>query len=145
MINKNEVPIKITSKKMTFSENKNRLTFSGDVKVVRLEVTLTSDTLTAHLRAGGDSLKDTQDKIKKIVANGRVKVVMNDRKGSCDTLTYVVADSIIYMKGNAKLKDGPNLVQGELIKFYLKDNRSEVVGGNKPVEAIFYTPNNVAP
>ncbi|WP_031478900.1 LptA/OstA family protein [Maridesulfovibrio frigidus] len=140
-----DVPIKITSKKMTFSENKNRITFSGDVKVVRLEVTLTSDTLTAHLRAGGDSLKDTQDKIKKIVANGRVKVVMNNRKGSCDTLTYVVADSIIYMEGNAKLKDGPNLVQGELIKFYLKDNRSEVVGGNKPVEAIFYTPNNVSP
>ncbi|MBI9111672.1 LptA/OstA family protein [Maridesulfovibrio ferrireducens] len=140
-----EVPIKITSKKMTFSENKNQITFSGNVKVVRLDVTLTSDTLTAFLKAGGDSLKDTQDKIKEIVAKGRVKVNMNNRKGSCEKLTFVVVDSIILMEGNAKLQDGPNLVQGNLIKFYLKDNRSEVVGGDKPVEAIFFTPKNVAP
>ncbi|ACS80313.1 LPS ABC transporter substrate-binding protein LptA [Maridesulfovibrio salexigens] len=140
-----EVPIKITSTKMTFSENRNRITFSGKVKVVRLDVTLTSDTLTAHLRPEGDSLSDTQDKIKKIVAAGNVKVVMKKRKGHCDKLTYVVGDSIIYMNGNAELQDGPNLIQGDEIKFYLKDNRAEVVGGNKPIEAIFYTPKNVSP
>ncbi|CCO24245.1 LPS ABC transporter substrate-binding protein LptA [Maridesulfovibrio hydrothermalis] len=140
-----EVPIKITSTKMTFSENRNRIIFAGNVKVVRLDVTLTSDTLTVHLRPEGDSLTDTQDKIKKIIAGGHVKVSMNKRKGSCDKLTYVVGDSIIFMEGNARLKDGPNLVQGSVIKFYLKDNRSEVVGGSKPVEAIFYTPKNVSP
>ncbi|WP_203545026.1 LptA/OstA family protein [Desulfovibrio sp. JC010] len=140
-----EVPIKITSTKMTFSENRNRITFSGNVKVVRLDVTLTSDILTAHLRPDGDSLSDTQDKIKKIVAGGNVKVVMKKRKGHCDKLTYVVGDSIIYMKGNAELQDGPNNIQGDEIKFYLKDNRAEVVGGNKPIEAIFYTPKNVSP
>ncbi|TIH18419.1 LPS ABC transporter substrate-binding protein LptA [Marinifilum sp. JC120] len=140
-----EVPIKITSTKMTFSENRNRITFSGNVKVVRLDVTLTSETLTAHLRPEGDSLTDTQDKIKKIVAGGNVKVSMKKRKGKCDKLTYVVGDSIIYMNGNAELQDGPNLIQGDEIKFYLKDNRAEVVGGNKPIEAIFYTPKNVSP
>jgi len=138
-----EVPIKITSTKMTFSENRNKITFAGNVKVVRLDVTLTSEKLTAHLRPEGDSLTDTQDKIKKIVASGNVKVNMNKRNGNCDKLTYVVADSIILMEGNAKLQDGPNLVQGNLIKFYLKENRSEVVGGNKPIEAIFYTPSNI--
>ncbi|WP_432736003.1 LptA/OstA family protein [Maridesulfovibrio sp. FT414] len=138
-----EVPIKITSTKMTFSENRNQITFSGNVKVVRLDVTLTSETLTAHLRPEGDSLADTQDKIKEIVASGNVKVVMNNRKGDCDKLTYIVADSIILMEGHARLQDGQNLVQGEVIKFYLKDNRSEVVGGNKPIEAIFYTPKNM--
>lgn len=138
-----EVPIKITSTKMTFSENRNRITFAGNVKVVRLDVTLTSEELTAFLRPEGDSLTDTQDKIKKIVASGNVKVVMKNRKGDCDKLTYVVADSIILMEGNARLQDGPNLVQGEVIKFYIKENRSEVVGGNKPIEAIFYTPKNV--
>lgn len=140
-----EVPIKITSEKMTFSENKNRITFSGNVKVVRLDITLTSDTLTAMLKSGGDSLKNTQDKIKEIIATGSVKVNMNNRKGSCDKLTFVVGDSIILMEGKAKLQDGSNLVQGNLIKFYLKDNRSEVVGGENPVEAIFFTPKNVAP
>lgn len=140
-----EVPIKITSSKMTFSENRNQIIFAGNVKVVRLDVTLTSETLTAYLRPDGDSLTDTQDKIKKIVADGKVKVVMNKRKGSCSKLTYMVADSIILMEGNARLQDGPNLVQGNVIKFYLKDNRSEVVGGSKPVEAIFYTPKNVNP
>ncbi len=138
-----EVPIKITSSKMTFSENRNQITFSGNVKVVRLDVTLTSDTLTAYLRPDGDSLSDTQDKIKKIVAGGNVKVVMKKRKGHCDKLTYVVGDSIIFMKGNAELQDGPNNIQGDEIKFYIKDNRAEVVGGNKPIEAIFYTPKNV--
>lgn len=140
-----EVPIKITSTKMIFSENRNRITFSGNVKVVRLDVTLTSETLTAYLRPEGDSLVDTQDKIKKIVAGGNVKVVMKKRKGHCDKLTYVVGDSIIYMNGKAELQDGPNLIQGEEIKFYLKESRAEVVGGNKPIEAIFYTPKNVSP
>ncbi len=139
-----EVPIKITSTKMTFSENRNQITFSGNVKVIRLDVTLTSDTLTAYLRPDGDSLSDTQDKIKKIVAGGNVKVVMKKRKGQCDKLTYVVGDSIIYMKGNAELLDGPNNIQGDEIKFYIKDNRAEVVGGKKPIEAIFYTPKNVS-
>ncbi|GKT30305.1 LPS ABC transporter substrate-binding protein LptA, partial [Aduncisulcus paluster] len=83
----------------------------GPDEVVRLDVTLTSDTLTAHLRPEGDSLSDTQDKIKKIVAAGNVKVVMKKRKGHCDKLTYVVGDSIIYMNGNAELQDGPNLIQ----------------------------------
>ncbi len=135
-----EVPIKITSEKMTFSENRNRITFSGNVKVVRLDVTLTSEKLTAFLRPEGDSLSDTQDKIREIVASGNVRVVMNNRKGNCKKLTYKVADSIILMEGDARLQDGANLVQGNVIRFYLKENRSEVVGGNKPIEAIFYTP-----
>lgn len=128
---------------MTFSENRNQIIFSGDVKVVRLDVTLTSETLTAYLRPDGDSLTDAQDKIKKIVASGRVRVVMNKRKGNCDKLTYLVADSVILMEGNARLQDGQNLVQGSTIKFYLKDNRSEVVGGSKPIEAIFFTPKKI--
>ncbi len=140
-----QVPIKITSTKMTFSENENQVTFSGDVKVVRLDVTLTSDFLTAYLRAGGDSLKDTENKIKKIVAKGNVDVVMKNRKGKCDKLTFMVDDSIILLEGNARLEDGKNVVQGNIIKFYLKDSRSEVIGGGKPVEAIFYTPKDVSP
>lgn len=139
-----QVPIKISSKKMTFSESKNMVTFSGNVKVLRLDITLTSDSLTAYLKSGSDSLKDTKNKIKKIVAKGNVDVVMKKRKGTCDKLTFLVEDSIILMEGNAKLKDGKNVVQGNTIKFYLKDNRSEVIGGGKPVEAIFFTPKNVA-
>lgn len=140
-----QVPIKISSTKMTFSEGKKEVTFSGNVKVTRLDITLTSDSLTAFLRQGSDSLSDAKNKIKKIEANGNVDVIMKNRKGSCDKLTFLVDDSIILMHGDAKLEDGKNVVQGNTIKFYLKDERSEVIGGSKPVEAIFFTPKDVAP
>ena len=45
------------------------------------------------------------------------------------------------MEGDPTLKDGPNIIKGEVIKLYLKDNRSEVLGGkDKRVEALFFTP-----
>jgi lipopolysaccharide transport protein LptA len=142
---KDQVPIKIVSTKMTFSEVKNQVTFLGNVKVTRLDITLTSDSLTAFLRQGSESLKDASNKIKKIVAYGNVDVVMGNRKGTCDKLTFLVDDSIIIMDGKARLADGKNIVQGKTIKFYLKDSRSEVIGGDKPVEAIFFTPKDVSP
>ena len=40
------------------------------------------------------------------------------------------------------LREGPNTIQGEVIKLYIEENRSEVIGGKKRVEAIFITPDN---
>lgn len=40
------------------------------------------------------------------------------------------------------LREGPNTIQGEVIKLYIEENRSEVIGGKKRVEAIFITPDS---
>ena len=45
------------------------------------------------------------------------------------------------MEGNPILRDGQNTVRGDVIKFYIHENRSEVLSGTqRRVEAIFYSP-----
>ena len=63
------------------------------------------------------------------------------RKGQCGRAVYLLREGLFKMEGDPILKDGKNRIQGEVIKLYLKDNRSEVVGGpTRRVEALFFTP-----
>jgi lipopolysaccharide export system protein LptA len=47
------------------------------------------------------------------------------------------------MEDNPVLMEGANKIQGEVIKLYIKENRSEVLGGKGRVEAIFNTKGDV--
>ena len=87
---------------------------------------------------------DQQSSIKRIVAQGNVRIKADrDRSGTCGKATYEAKSDLLTLEGDPVLREGPNTIQGEVIKLYIEENRSEVIGGKKRVEAIFITPDNI--
>jgi lipopolysaccharide transport protein LptA len=139
-----QIPVHITSDKMTYSDKGRSVTFEGRVKIVRGDLTITSHQLVANFIKAKEDAEDFSgqaERIKEIVASGNVRLDFQGRKGSCGRMVYDVDNGILRMEQHPKLVESRNIVEGEVIKFYLKDYRSEVLGGkNKRVEAIFFAP-----
>lgn len=140
------VPVKITSDSMQYTQKEDQVVFSGAVHVIRQDIELWSETLTVYLDRKQTSGKsensiDEQGSIKKIVALGNVRIKADKgRSGTCGRAVYDAAQDLLTLENNPVLMEGPNKIQGDVIKLYIKENRSEVVGGKQRVEAIFNTP-----
>ena len=144
-------PVRITSDKMVYSQAENAVIFLGNVHGTQKDMAIWANKITAFFSEKnkkdqkGSSDKgspgDFGDKIERIVAEGNVRLVSGKNEGACGTLTYYVADGVLRMEGNPILREGQNTVRGEIIKFYMRENRSEVLSGTqRRVEAIFFSP-----
>lgn len=138
------IPVKITADSMQYAQKKDEVVFSGNVHVLREDMELWSDTLTVLLEKQAATEKtslDQQGALKKIIATGHVRMTAaNNRSGSCGLATYDAHAETLVLEQDPILREGQNTIQGEVIKLYIKENRSEVLGGKKRVEAIFITP-----
>jgi lipopolysaccharide export system protein LptA len=146
-----QAPVRITSDKMVYNQADNSVFFQGNVHGTHTDMAIWAERITAYFadKKKGKDPKQQQDKgpgdfgdsIERIVAEGNVRLVANKNEGACGKLTYFVAEGVIRMDGNPILREGQNTVRGDSIKFYIRENRSEVLSGDKRrVEAIFYTP-----
>jgi Uncharacterized protein conserved in bacteria len=152
-------PVRITSDRMVYNQNDNAVVFIGNVHGTQKDMAIWSTKLTAYFAdkkkdqkgqkepkeqkpaADGASPGDFGDKIERIVAEGSVRMVVGKNDGACSTLIYYVPDGVLRMEGNPILREGQNTVRGDVIKFYIHENRSEVLSGTqRRVEAIFYSP-----
>lgn len=141
------VPVKITSDTMTYTQKGDQVVFTGSVYVIRQDIQLWSDTLTVLLekkegaKNSAQGVPDEQGSIRKIIAKGNVRIKADKgRTGTCGKATYEADKDLLTMEDNPMLMEGANKIQGEVIKLYIKENRSEVLGGKGRVEAIFNTP-----
>lgn len=140
------VPVTITANSMQYSQQNDQVVFSGAVHVTRQDVELWSDTLTVFLdktegkRNAADAAMANPGSIKKIVALGNVRIKAdNGRSGTCGKATYDAKADLLTLEDNPVLMEGQNKIQGEVIKMYIRENRSEVIGGKQRVQAIFNT------
>lgn len=146
-----EVPTDVTAMRMTYDAGKQQVTFEGGVKVVRPDFELDADRLIIYLKnkpktaetaeaaqqddplagmSGGD--------VDKLVALGNVKMRKDGRTGDCGKATYYLDRELLVMEQNPVLRDGENNIRGQVINFYVGENRSEVLGGKgEPVRATF--------
>jgi len=145
-----DVPVKITSDTMTYTQKGDQVVFKGSVYVIRQDIELWSDTLTVFLekkessKNATQSVVDEQGSIKKIIAQGNVRIKADKgRTGTCGKATYEADKDLLTMENNPILMEGSNKIQGEVIRLYIKENRSEVIGGKGRVEAIFNTKGDV--
>ncbi|GEM_PF-1516907 len=141
------IPIKITANAMSYSQKNDQVVFTGDVYVLRQDIQLWCDALTVLLEQqpratnSGQAFGDQQSSIKKIIATGNVRMKAEpDRSGTCGKATYDAQADLLTMEDNPIVMEGQNQIQGEIIKMYIEENRSEVIGGTKRVEAIFHSP-----
>jgi lipopolysaccharide export system protein LptA len=142
-VDPSRIPVKITSDRMTYDENGKVVSFVGNVVAEHGELTLWANRLSAYFSSKSGK-KFAVDSIERIVAEGSVRAKKGKTEGSCGKLTYMVEEQVLKMENDPILKDGPNSLTGDVINFYVRENRSEVMGGEgKRVRAIFLTPEKI--
>lgn len=140
---------KITSQKMKYHNNKNLVEFLGNVHVQRKDFELWSEKLTIYLTKETNSSSEKQASGKqmqgaaqfnKIVAQDKVRLKMDEYNAQSLKATYKKDEEVIILEGDVVLQEKKNRIKGDKVRFYLKENRSEVLSGpQKQVEALFYS------
>jgi len=132
-------------------DNKNQIAdFIGKVKAVQGDVKITCDKLSVFYDQAGQEAKgkeakkaksegmlDTGGKVRKVVAQGHVKVVQKDRIAVGRKATYWAGGRKMLLEGKATVWRGKNQVSGEKITVFLDQDRAVVHG--KPGKRVSVT------
>lgn len=118
--------------------------FIGNVRVTQGAMVIHAEKLKIYNRQDSnfkDSPAIGEESIKKIIANGKVKITFDNRLATTDQAEYIIENKILILSGvDSKVISGKNSISGTKITLYRADGRIEVEGRNeKQVEAIFYS------
>ena len=74
----------------------------------------------------------------RIIAEKNVRFQNGTQTGSSQKATYFASRNLLVLEGNPILHDGDNSIRGNVIRYYVNENRSVVEGGPKQrVHAVF--------
>ena len=102
--------VEVLSQTMEFDSNRRLMTFTGDV-VAKEDFTLCSDRL--YVQYGED------ERIEKIIAEDRVRLVQGNRGARGDRAVYYRKDRFVVITGSAEALECGDVVRGDKITFYL--------------------------
>lgn len=128
------VTTNVTAENMVYDSAAQRVTFSGNVKVVHPDFVLSSDRLQlflAQTQATGarDVDRLNTGAVEKIIAESKVNIKLPEgRIATCSKATYTVDSETFLMEGSPALREGNNRIRGDKMIFYLRENRNEVQG-----------------
>jgi lipopolysaccharide export system protein LptA len=140
---KQNLPVQIDAKALEVQDKKKTATFSGNVKVVQGDTTMTCRTLVVfygqELGLAGDapvvktnstaSVVPNAQNIRRIEAHGDVLVVSKDQNATGDFAVYDLPAKTITLTGNVVLTQGKNVIHGERLIV-------DTVTGNAHVDAV---------
>ncbi|MDM8523086.1 lipopolysaccharide transport periplasmic protein LptA [Desulfococcaceae bacterium HSG8] len=108
--------------------------FIGNVRVTQGNTVITSDKLRIFYK------EKSETGIKKIVADGNVKIKFDDKTAETNQAVYTTDDEILILSGDgSKVTTGKDSVSGSKIILYRAEGRVKVEGNSdKPVEAVIY-------
>ncbi len=124
------VPIVVEAQKLTYNDKKKVATYIGSVIAQHGKTVITGDRLTIYFDPTGKH-------IRKIVVEGNVHVKDPRGEGWCKKLIYYPFEEKVVLLGDAKLKQGDNVIIGDRIVAY-KDGRVEVEGVKQRVKTVIY-------
>ena len=141
---------RVVSEKMTYDSVKNQVVFEGKVHVTRPTMQIWSDVLTVVLdnsgkkneKANSNSMGMGGGKAERIIAERNVRIVQDNKAGTCGKATYHVNQGKIVMEQNPVIVDGENRLRGKVINYYTETGLSEVIGS---VDVTFSTEDNKTP
>jgi len=135
--------ILITARQLVTNTATRLAEFQGEVRVRQGETVIDADSLKIHY-TGGPQDKTTAsaegESIEKIIAEGNVKIQMDNRIAFADHAVYTTADSVLVLTGkNSRLTSGNNSITGSKITFFRADGRVKVEAGeDRRVEAVLF-------
>jgi lipopolysaccharide export system protein LptA len=124
------LPITIKSNDLAADNKGKTAIFSGKVVAKQGDVTIFCDRMTVYYGT-------TQGDVDKIEADGNVRIVQENRTGSASHAVYESKQGKITLTGGTpKVMQGADTVTGEIITYFIDDDRSSVTGGR--VEAVIH-------
>jgi lipopolysaccharide export system protein LptA len=124
------LPITIKSNDLAADNKGKTAVFSGKVVAKQGDVTIFCDRMTVYYGA-------TQGDVDKIEADGNVRIVQENRTGQSSHAVYESKlGKITLTGGTPKVMQGADTVTGEVITYFVDDERSSVTGGR--VEAVIH-------
>lgn len=112
-------PIDVVSDNMEGLDKGKVIIFKGNVVAVQGDLQMFSDTLTAYLG-------EETNEIEKAVAKGHVKIIKPDRIATCEDAVFENAKGEITLTGNVVVFSGPNKVAGDIVKYFINEDRVSV-------------------
>jgi len=135
-------PIVINSKTLEVNNEEKTVTFLGDVSAKQEDMVITCQKVIVYYEGlpnqKGSGKAETR--IRKILASGDLKI---DRAGggtaTAEQAAYFPQDEKIILTGKSTVKQGNDLVEGDRITIFLKENRSVVESSeDKKVRAVIF-------
>jgi lipopolysaccharide export system protein LptA len=124
------LPITIKSNDLSADNKGKTAVFSGKVVAKQGDLTIFCDKMTVYYG-------NTQGDVDKIEADGNVRIVQENRTGLASHAVYESKQGkIVLSGGNPKVMQGADTVSGEIITYFIDDERSSVTGGR--VEAVIH-------
>ena len=121
-----ESPITITSQKVDFDNKKQEAIYSGEVKVIKGDITFTADTIRVLFWEKDQSVKLIQ-------ADGRVRIWWKDRYAEAEKGVYDDQTQTLILTGSPKTWQNENIVKGDRISYDMAEDRIMVEGGVETV------------
>ena len=97
--------------------------FDGNVRVEDPQFTLSADKLLVFF--------DKTNEVRRLDAIGNVKVISDDRTGTCGKAVYTRATGSIVLQYNPVVSKAENTLSGDIITVWLNDSRVDVEGNVK--------------
>jgi len=115
-------PIDVAADRLSADNERNIVTFEGNVVARQADITLYADRIQAgYSRESGS--------IDRIEAEGNVRFLQEGREARSARAIFHNIEQRIVLSGGATLRQGQNTVEGETLTIFLRENRSVVTGG----------------
>jgi lipopolysaccharide export system protein LptA len=117
-------PIFITADWMEVDQKQNTITYKGRVVTVQAEMTMRSETLTAHI--------DPETKqMKQIIAEGKVNATQGNRVATGQKAVFDDQAKTVTLTGSPVMRQGNSQVSGVKIVYFIEQDKSIVEGDDK--------------
>lgn len=160
----NDIPIKINADDMVYDIDNNTVAFVGNVVVTQGEFVMRSAKMDIFMKdkeapkenviappknvpltgaipvipKQSQNTKSEENNIERIEAYDGVTFDYGPQSGTSESAVYESQKRLLTMRGNPIVKEGENVIQGNIIRYFINERRSEVIGSEgKRVEAIF--------
>jgi lipopolysaccharide export system protein LptA len=147
-------PIQIEAAALEMRDKKKEATFSGNVKVVQGDTTMTSRTLVVYYESGksANARSDAPAKttmaaaapgpsgassIKRLEAKGNVVVTQKDQVVTGETAVFDTKTNLVTMLGGVVLTQGKNVLRGDRLIVDMTTGVSRVESNNGRVQGLF--------
>ena len=127
-----QAPINIEADRMVSQEGDNTVLFTGKVIAKQGGLTIRTEEMTVYYSdsddkgAGQAGQSGQSGQLERLVCVKDVKIAQEDWLGTGDRLEYWARERKAILSGNAKAWNGPNMISGQAITYYMGEKRSIV-------------------
>ena len=128
------LPITIKSNELSADNKGKTAIFTGKVVAKQGDITIFADKITVNYG-------EKKGEVEKIAADGNVRIIQENRTGIAAHAVFESKAGRMTLTGNPKVMQGADTLSGEIITYFIDEDRSVITGGsNRRVEATILPP-----